>query len=160
MAEGESELNLQSAPNLSDAIEKLMAHPEIIQMAASVMGTSKQGIGADEASVPQEAPQEAKKQAEIHGEESTRDTGFPAMASGRMPELLQLALPLLSGGKRIGGRSNALSRSTALLIALKPYLSPSRCGTVDKIIQMSRLGALFDPSNAERKGESDVLEKS
>lgn len=144
MAQDEPTLQEQSIPNLSEAIEKLMAHPEILQMAASVMSTPK-----DDASATKAAASEIPK-----------DPTPPSVPTGGMPDLLQLALPLLSGGKRPHGKSDALSRSTALLIALKPYLSASRCETVDKLVQIGRLGTLFDIPQGGKRGESDVFEKS
>ena len=141
--EEESTLNPIGAPNLSDAIEKLMAHPEIIEMAASVLGTSgNPPTPKPEARIPEEADSD----------------GTPPAAHGGLPNLLGLALPMLSGGGTQRGK-NPLAKSTALLIALKPYLSPSRCQTIDRLVEMSNLGTLFDRMKGERSEHSDVLEK-
>jgi hypothetical protein len=137
--EEEAIQNPIGTPNLSEAIEKLMAHPEIIEMAASVLGTS----GAAPTPKPEPTVSEA--------------SDAPIASHGGLPNLFGLALPMLSGGSH--KEKNPLAKSTALLIALKPYLSPSRCQTVDRLVEMSNLGTLFDRMKGERSEHSDVLEK-
>ena len=105
--------------NLSDAMEKLMAHPEMIQLAASVLrpngGTPKAADTAD--------TDDGEKGAEA----------VPAIATGgsRTEE---------RGRSRRGG---SLEGSVALLIALKPYLSEKRCETVDRLIEVGKIGRVI-----------------
>lgn len=137
--EEESTVQDAAVPNLSDAIERLMAHPEIIEMAASVLGTS----GAAHEPKPAEGVKEKPES----------QSASPVMPGG-LPNLLGL----LSGGGA-HKKPNPLAKSTALLIALKPYLSPSRCQTIDRLVEMSNSLALFDRVKGERSEHSDVLEK-
>ena len=54
----------------------------------------------------------------------------------KLPELLSVMKPLLGGAENSGQTDKKL----ALLCALKPYLSPKRCETIDYITKVSRLG--------------------
>lgn len=54
----------------------------------------------------------------------------------KLPELLSVMKPLLGGAKDTGQTDKKL----ALLCALKPYLSPKRCETIDYITKVSKLG--------------------
>lgn len=133
--------NAQAPPDLSAAIGKLMAHPEILQMAASVL----QGEGNAD-SAPTEAADTVSPERGVETTDATADSTTDAVSQA-LPDLLRIAGPLLShtrGGERHVGNTSGLARSTALLLALKPYLSPRRCDTVDKIVQMSKLGTLFE----------------
>lgn len=44
------------------------------------------------------------------------------------------------GGPLHGGGRSLCGRREALLLALKPYLSPARCAAVDYLIRLSRVG--------------------
>lgn len=126
-------------PNLTEAIEKLKAHPEIISMAASVLGQASEGAhtAAGEDSAPSEP-------------DASASGGMPAFDGAtlleRLPDLLNLLSPMLKGkgGTERNGHPNKLGKSAALLCALKPYLSSSRCETVDKLVELQRLGELFE----------------
>ena len=133
---------LGGIPDLSDAISKLMAHPEIIEMAASVLG---------QPTSPENTPSTSDSDAPQGDEEILpKDSSIPAGTSlDGLPDLLRMAGPLLSGiGKRDGAPSGrhgkGIGRCTALLLALKPYLSESRCHRVDQIVQVSQFGELFE----------------
>ena len=119
-------------PDLQTAIGRLMAHPEILEMAASVLGQEATATPSDAtgSQVQEEAP-DAQGPTE----------GAPAAS---LPDLMRLAGPLLSGKSSKHGDSRGLDRCSALLIALKPYLSESRCRTVDRLVEVGRLGELLD----------------
>lgn len=55
----------------------------------------------------------------------------------KLPELISLMGPLLGAPAK---RSSETDKKLALLCALKPYLSPKRCETVDYITKISKLG--------------------
>ena len=127
-------------PNLAEAIEKLKAHPEIISMAASVLGQSSQGDSPinGEDTAPTELDASVSSGAPI----STEGISRPE----QIPDLLNLLSPMLKskGGGEKGGHHKRFTKSAALLCALKPYLSSSRCETVDKLVELQRLGELFE----------------
>ena len=132
-------------PNLSDAIEKLKAHPEILQMAASVLGGQHTEADA--------LPEEASDEISPAPDGAVRPQAEPPV----YPDLMRLASPLLANlsafksANGVASLSKGLSRSTALLLALKPFLSSSRCETVDKIVQVSKIGALLGQAGTTEK---------
>lgn len=56
-------------------------------------------------------------------------------------ESINTMAPLLKGlGGVLGGkRSERCQRREALLVSLKPYLSPSRCEAIDYLVRIARL---------------------
>ena len=69
---------------------------------------------------------------------------FSALLDGvtRMAPLLKGFLPPAGGGGEREEKPHAggCQRREALLVALKPYLSPERCAAVDYLIRLSRVG--------------------
>jgi hypothetical protein len=63
-------------------------------------------------------------------------------AFGALPPELLGKLPMLMGalGPMLGKADGKKDEKTALLLALKPYLSPERCAAVDYLIRLSRVG--------------------
>ena len=55
----------------------------------------------------------------------------------KLPELISVMGPLLGGSTNKSGHTD---KRLALLCALKPYLSPKRCETIDYITKVSKLG--------------------
>lgn len=168
-------------PDLSAAIGKLMAHPELLQMAASVLresggsadpaeeganspadrdpagarfaGNSPPAEGSSEEAAARVASEEGTSKAETSKDTAPAGASLPAAlgnlpALDALPTLLGLAGPLLSGrgtgGGKSAGHGKGIGRSTALLIALKPYLSPARCEAVDRIVEIGKLGELLE----------------
>ena len=79
------------------------------------------------------------------GEKATEASATPSPLStlvanpelmAKLPELLSVMKPLLGGARESGQTDKKL----ALLCALKPYLSPKRCETIDYITKISKLG--------------------
>lgn len=103
---------------ISAAISKLMAHPEIIQNVAAALA----------ADVP---PAEQGKDKGA----STADTPGD-LAASLMPVISRL-------GAGLGGGGESASRHSALLCALKPYLSERRQNALDSILKISQMSALI-----------------
>ena len=74
-------------------------------------------------------------------------TALPAGGSllGALPPDLMSKLPALMGalGPMMGGKGGKKDEKTALLLALKPYMSPQRCDAIDKLITLCRLGEIM-----------------
>lgn len=140
---------IPAVPDLSEAIERLMAHPEIIEMAASVLGQPPPAASASAEHPDSDEQKTSETEAPKEAAGASAEVGAGSM-SDALPELLKLVTPLLQkGGGKHGGHSHSehskgIGRSTALLLALKPYLSPQRCAAVDKIVQMSKLGEILE----------------
>ena len=117
-------------PDLSVAIEKLLAHPELLASVASVLGKPPP-------STPPSEPTDASVEQ------------APPPVSNPLPESLATLAPLLSGlGK---GGSFPFSALTprgddpriCLLRALQPYLSAGRCEAIDTMIRLAPLAELL-----------------
>lgn len=121
------------APDLASAVSRLMAHPEIIEMAASVLkGDAGPGTVSTVTAPKSDGGDEAS--------EASADA-----LGGDPSALLELLGPMLGGkGGAKQSRDGGIARCTALLIALKPYLSDARCRTVDRIVETCKLGELFE----------------
>ena len=117
-------------PSLSDAIEKLMANPEIISMVASALGKPAANEDTDK------------------GEsEETKAVSIPTPPPD-VGNIISALSPLLSGAnKSAGGKhhegSDASKNREALLYALRPYISQGRREAIDYILQLSRITELL-----------------
>ncbi len=80
-------------------------------------------------------------------EQDAQSDALPASASplGALPPDLLSKLPALMGalGPMLGAGGGKKDEKTALLLALKPYMSPQRCDAIDKLIMLGRLGEVF-----------------
>ena len=123
--EPEKQLESSPPPALNDAIEKLMANPQLISMVASALGAAKPQTSAPP---PQEPPPSLPAQ----------DSPPPPSEAQAPPELGPLVAtlaPLLSG---VGAAKTDDPRA-CLLRALKPYVSPARREAIDTMIRLSFL---------------------
>ncbi len=62
---------------------------------------------------------------------------IPPELISKLPALMSTIGPIL--GKGEGKKDD----KTALLLALKPFMSPQRCDAIDKLIMLSRLGEVM-----------------
>ena len=113
---------------ISDAISRIMEHPELISMVASALGGKSDG--------------ENKKS-------NDNDSSLPVMAeaasdSGSAPTVAAIA-PMLEKLRSLGSsdKRGASGRHEQLLCALKPYLCDSRRDAVDFILKISQLSGLM-----------------
>ncbi len=125
---------IQGMPDLSAAISKIMEHPELISMAAAVLGnTSAEAESSEDSS-------------EGHDSGSTSVSSEPAASASPPSELISTLAPMLSKLSALGsnGATDKKSfRHEALLCALRPYLSQSRVEAIDYIIKISKMSALI-----------------
>ena len=117
-------------PSLSDAIEKLMANPEIISMVASALGNPT-----------------VKEDTDKSESEQAKTVSAPTLPPD-VGNILSALSPLLSGAnKSAGGKhhegSDASKNREALLYALRPYISQGRREAIDYILQLSRITELL-----------------
>lgn len=81
--------------------------------------------------------------------EDTPQSGEAVSAStsvlGALPPELLGKLPALIGAlaPALGADSGKKDQKTALLLSLKPYMSPQRCDAIDKLIMLGRIGEVM-----------------
>ena len=120
---------------ISDAVEKLLAHPELLSSIASTLGLGK----------PSPIPVEGKEKSDEAEAIATAsgDPLPPVAAVGATPsdlgEAVSALAPLLSSLSGKGGVPLKDDARTCLLRALKPYVSRERAAAIDTIIQVSRV---------------------
>ncbi len=113
-------------PDISTAISKIMEHPELISMVASVLEEPKNAENVSDP--PEAAPTSAEK----------IPTPPPDMLASLMPMISKLS----SLGKQGDNSSSGIGHEQ-LLCALKPYLSRSRSEAIDYIIKISKMSSLL-----------------
>lgn len=123
-------------PALSDAIEKIMANPELISMVASVLGRGKAQETSKEESVDG-GDLAVRAPSDEQGEAVANDA---SLQRGDLSEMVASVLPLLTGTK---GKGRADSDSACLLRALKPYVSEGRREAIDAMIRISEFSEIL-----------------
>lgn len=122
---GEANLSgaaLPSSDAISGAMEKLLAHPELISMVASA-------LKSQDSPLPE-------------GAQSVEAVAASAEAEVPSADVASALLPMLS---RLGNlkTSQQASQHSALLCALKPYVSPARREAIDYFMKFSQMSALI-----------------
>ena len=110
-----AEMNDINISDLSAMVEKLKSNPEIVSSVASALGISTPS--ADKTSQDEEKN------------------------SGGLPDVISTITPLLS--QKSEKEHNGHDHRTALLYALRPYLSPERQEIIDYIMKFSKIGDLL-----------------
>ena len=64
---------------------------------------------------------------------------LPPEMLAKLPALMSAIGPMLKGG----GAGGCKDDKTALLLALKPYMSPGRCDAIDKLIMFGRISEIM-----------------
>lgn len=124
---------------ISDALDRLMAHPELISMVASAIGL---GSGAPTPPMTQEASEKATEEASAAAQPQAEASPTPI---GALPDNIATLAPLLGmlSGKHDTKDDPKDDHRACLLRALKPYVSHNRCEAIDTIIQISRISDLL-----------------
>ena len=129
-----------ATPAISDAIERLLANPELLSSVASAIGLS--------------APAALDTQAEAVSPSSKEEapallpTAAPSTGLGDLGHTVAALAPLLSGfsGKG-GGKATPDDPRACLLRALKPYVNRRRAEAIDTILQLSRVSEVMKHLN-------------
>ncbi len=83
----------------------------------------------------------SEREEPLHGEGGLPEEEFSALLQS-ISTMAPLFKGVLGGGGGKGAEKGCSPRE-ALLLALKPYLSPERCEMVDYLIRMGRLGDMI-----------------
>ena len=130
-------------PSISDAMEKIMAHPEILSMVASVLGgaTANEKGNALIADAKESAAEETNEKEEVLESSESASVTTHSVSNGDFVAALTPLLSNLNAGK--GGEKKADDPRSCLLRALKPYVSQGRKEAIDYMIRLSQISDLF-----------------
>ena len=133
-----------SSDGISDAISKIMEHPELISMVASALSGNTDKSGSDSERTAEVAAKEESAEAEISDSDSVATGAAPQMNVNA--DLFASMMPMISKLSSLntsGGKSGLSSKHEQLLCALKLYVSPSRCQAIDYILKFSQMSGLL-----------------
>ena len=121
----------KDTPQVSDMVNRILEHPELISMIAATLGAEKPGVQTAATPQPADRPtsaagQDAAPTAEATPPPAGEESGAVAVqaknVAAGLPDAMATLAPLLSG--LTGGKPPDDPRS-CLLRALKPYVSNS-----------------------------------
>lgn len=119
-----------SLPNISALIDTISKNPAIIESAKNLFSS------LPDMPIPGKTDSTEEKVDTEKSDAPKEDA--PAV---KLPENIQNLLPsLLSNAKK---SSSSYNNRCALLQALRPYLSSSRCAAIDKMISLGQIGDLL-----------------
>ena len=125
-----------SSPAISDAIERLLANPELLSTVASAIGLGKQS--AEPPSTPSAASAQASEAMPLPA---------ATVPSGDLGEAVAAIAPLISAFSGKGGGTHANDPRSCLLRALKPYVSHNRAQAIDTMLQLALVSEAFKKLN-------------
>ena len=125
-------LDIAPPTQISAAIDKILANPELISMVASALGGAS-SEKKDTASVINAAS------------DNTETLDAKQQTSEKSEDIISTLAPILSSlqGKSLLSRSPANDKRACLLNALKPYLCRERCEAIDYMIKLGRISELL-----------------
>lgn len=142
------------APDLSAALNTLLSDPELMNKISGIVnGTSAPPPENDTApSSADDADSVTAAANAVPPPGNTAPGGLGGLLSNpdvmsKLPQVMATIAPMLGGEGKSGSNSHSSPRHedkrTALLCALKPYLSPRRCQAIDYIIKLEKIGSLL-----------------
>lgn len=111
------------SPDISAILGELLANKELMSKIGEIAGTQ---------------PQTSTESDTAPAQSIDSLLSNPDMMS-KLPEVISVIKPLMSGGKSEENKSPSFDKRMGLLMAMKPYLSPKRCEAIDYIARMSKL---------------------
>ena len=122
--------NQNKSSEEQNPLSALLSNPDVMAALSGIAASLKNQISepprdAAEGAVPASAPQD----------QPPSDILSPD-AMQRLPEIMAALSPMLSGGSE----KKSHDKKTALLNALRPYLSAGRCEAIDYITRLEKLG--------------------
>ncbi len=130
--------NVPSPDAIRAMMGTLMSNPELLKSISGMLGRSGEDKTPDAST-----SNETEDKSEAHQRKETEEASIPTMQN-IPPELLTKLPKLLSAFGSGNDKSKSCRNREALLCALKPYLSQHKAEALERIIQLSRLGDVFE----------------
>ena len=123
--------NQNKATEEQNPLSALLSNPEVMAALSGIASSLKTQMAEPPENAKTEAvPKTAPKS------EPPADLLSPEVMQ-KLPEVMAALSPMLSGG---GTEKKSYDKKTALLNALRPYLSAGRCEAIDYIARLEKLG--------------------
>ena len=122
-----------NTPDLSSVLGELLANKELMAKISEISASAKPSPPPPEPDSTEKAESASATAPSIDSLLSNPDI------MAKLPEVISVIKPLMSGGKAEVKSNGRLDRRMGLLMAMKPYLSPKRCEAIDYITRMSKL---------------------
>lgn len=136
----------QKAPlQLSDALDRLLANPELLSTVAAAIGAPPPAevggntINAQKNDTNNDSEEETKKDSEA---EAVSTNTHSEDISQKLPDLMSNVAPVIAALSGRGGKQPDDDR-TRLLCALKPYVNPHRRDAIDTMVQLARISEVI-----------------
>lgn len=145
------ESDQNAPPELSRAIEQILANPQLIATVASVLKGTPQTSPPSEPTPSPAAPSSSER-SDAEAEETSSPPTSPAASENHSPPpaidaaaMIRSFAPLLAGQTEKGNETPPPpeDRQACLLRALKPYLSPGRQEAIDYMIRLTQITELL-----------------
>ena len=118
--------SMQSNDTIPEMLGTILSNKELMEKISAIVGSAPKAEGADN---PSSSPASLLSDPDI---------------MAKLPEVISVLRPMMeskeNGEKKGPPPHHANDRRTALLCALKPYLSPKRREAIDYITKISKLG--------------------
>lgn len=130
----------KQTPDLSTILGELLSNKELMGKIGEIAASSKPqtDTGKESSHTHATSPSDATPLSSANIDSLLSN---PEIMS-KLPEVISVIKPLMSG-KSEEKKAPTFDKRLALLIALKPYLSPKRCEAIDYITKMSKLSETF-----------------
>lgn len=130
---------IPSADAIQGIIGTLMSNPELMKNIIGMLGNQNGEGSKDNAEAAGE--DDGIGEEEAAAEEAAVSTSSVPSVPPELISKLPMLLSLLGGSS--APKSKREAEREALLSAMKPFLSPSRAESIEKIIKISRLGDIL-----------------
>ncbi len=124
--------------NPAETLSALLGNEDFLARLAPVLETLK-ASGITAPSTNHEEPPDPP------AVEASAQPALPPELMAKLPELVSTLAPVLHGGQ--SPKKPTHDKRTALLLALRPYLSENRCEAIDYITRIGKLGDVIKNLN-------------
>ena len=122
-------------------LTSLLSNPELMERVRSILQVSTSTANSEETQETAVASTAPALPASAEGVSSLLSN--PDLMA-KIPQLLSAMKPMLSAGRSQEKKElSPEEKRTALLLAIKPYLSPERRQAVDTVLMIARLGSIL-----------------
>ena len=138
MEQDNNQQTSREASPLTDALSSILSNPEMMEKLRSVAG---------QLSPTQPPPSPANPSPNSSTVDGLASILSDPQMMAKLPQIMAMLGPMMGsiGNTGVTNKPNKSSEDcrNALLLALKPFLSPDRCQAIDTMLRISQLGTII-----------------